>query len=89
MPLIPHFVATATTPTGSINLAPYPGLTYAPYQHGEGIRFALNGRSVDEVAASERARAASVHLDAIAAALGVSFGDSCDALKYLRDQNLI
>lgn len=89
MSLVAIATATATAPPGSIDLAPYPGLTYAPAQHGPGIRFAHNGRRVEEVAACDAGRAASVELGKIAAALGVSFTDVCDALKYLRDHQRI
>jgi hypothetical protein len=89
MTLVAIATATATAPPGSIHLAAYPGLTYAPAQHGPGIRFAHNGRPVDEVAASESGRAAAIRIEHIAAALGVSFADACDALKYLHDQKRI
>lgn len=79
----------ATAPHGSTNLGQYPGLTYAPSQHGEGIRFAHNGRLIDEVVESEAAKAASVYLDNVAVQFGVSFGDVCDAMKYLRATEVI
>lgn len=89
MTLLPHFVATATAPADSVDLARYPGLTYAPAQHGEGIRFAHNGRPVEAVAASEAGRAAVAHLDSVGAALGVSLAEVCDAIKYLRSRGMI
>jgi hypothetical protein len=79
----------AEIPPGSVNLHAYPGLVHAPQQHGEGIRFAHDGRPVEDVASQGLAEDVSDSIDRIAASLGVPFGDVCDALKYLRDAGAI
>lgn len=70
------------------HLGPYPGLTYAPQQHGEGIRLAHNGRPVEELAAAVEPGTVAA-LDALATAMGAPFGDVLDGLKYLRDEKVI
>lgn len=70
---------------GAVLLNNYPGLVYAPQQHGDFVAFAHNGKPVDDVKShTAMAFAISAILD-MARDLGVSFGDVCDALKYLRD----
>lgn len=69
---------------GTVNLSGYPGLAYAPKQHGEGIRLAHNGKPVEEVAADPELAAAADVFAAHAARHGVSFGDMCDAVRYHR-----
>lgn len=82
----------ATAPPDGVNLAKYPGLCYAPQQHGEGVRFAHNGRPVGDVLDAEdvggAARTTLFAVEAMAESFGVSFGDVLDALKYLHDQGV-
>jgi hypothetical protein len=96
MNLTPNLTGHATAPAGSINLAPYPGLVYAPGQHGEGIRFAHNGKPVEDLRDKYLSGPDYVNEGGIgdmiahaAEQLGVSFADVCDALKYLRDAKQI
>lgn len=84
-----NFQAAVTHKPDAVHLHAYAGLTYAPQQHGDFIAFARNGKPVQEMADAEPAKAASVYLDNLAASLGVSFGDACDAMKYLRDTKAI
>lgn len=83
-----HLFAIVESKADGINLAAYPGLTYAPDHWGPGIRFAHNGREVKEVAEAAGFAAAS-GIQHIAEKLGVPFADVCDALKFLRDQQAI
>ena len=87
--LIPNLTGHATAPVPSVDLWKYPGLTFAPAQHGEGIRFAANGRPVVELLSAEASRDTRDQIDRLAEAHGVSFADACDALKFLRDQKMI
>jgi hypothetical protein len=88
-----HLFATVEPKADGVNLAAYPGLTYAPDHWGPGVRFSHNGREVKEVVnlgvdlSSDTSLAGAV--DQIAEMLGVSFGDVCDAIKFLRDQGAI
>lgn len=91
MDLKPILHGTVEHAPGAINLHPYPALAYAPHQHGEGIRFAHNGRPVEDALKADIAGESDLvaALDRIAAHCGVSFGDVCDALKYLRDRKAV
>lgn len=71
------------------NLSGFPGLTYAPSQHGEGIRFAHNGTPIEDALGHPDAKGAIATLDAIAEKLGVKLPDVCDAIGYLRKHDLI
>lgn len=77
----------------AVNLHAYPGLTFAPQQYGAGIRFAHNGREIKDLADFLNCEIMwDSPISAIEGAskeLGVSFGDVCDALKFLRDQKAI
>lgn len=87
--MIPNLSGHATAPVPSVDLWKYPGLTFAPAQHGEGVRFASNGRPVVEVLSVEVGRDARDQIDRLAREQGVSFSDACDALKYLRDHQML
>lgn len=91
MVIIPELTGHATIPAGSIHLGNYPGLTHAPQQHGEGIRFAHNGKPVELVVEEGIGIEARYIRDIAdtAEAIGVSFGDVLDALKYLHDTKAI
>lgn len=84
---MPLLTAAVTHRPDAVHLHAYAGLAYAPQQHGDFIAFASNGKPVAAVAGDSGGAVAA--LDAIAAAHGVSFGDACDALKFLRDQKAI
>lgn len=71
------------------NLSGFPGLTYAPQQHGEGIRFAHNGVPVEEALADPAMATAVATLDGIAAKLGVKLPDVCDAVGHARTNGVI
>ena len=70
------------------HLALYPGLTHAPAQHGEGVRFAHNGAPVAAVASLAGASIIA-ELDALAAAAGVPLVDYLDGVRYARAGGLI
>lgn len=71
------------TTGGNVNLSGYPGLTYAPSQHGEGIRLAHNGVPIEDVVSHPDLVAAVLTLKARAEAHGIpNWRDVCDAVAY-------
>jgi hypothetical protein len=76
---------TGTCAGGNVNLHRYPGLTYAPKQHGEGIRLAATGAPVADVAAHPELVAAVATLKMHADALRISLADLCDAVRFVED----
>jgi hypothetical protein len=64
---------------GAVKLDGYPLLTFAPLQHGAGIRTEDNGTPVSDIA---DAAAASPDLGTLAAKFGTSEAHVADALKY-------
>jgi len=85
----PHAYGNAAVNPDAPNLHDYPALTHAPQQWGEGIRFAHNGRPVEDLSSMIDDYEVIGAMDAAARHLGVSFGDVCDALKYLRGAGAI
>lgn len=84
-----HGYGTVRHLPDAINLAAYPGLVHAPEHWGDFVAFARNGKPVVDMGASAASRATSDYIGDIAEQFGVSFGDVCDALKYLRDTGAI
>lgn len=71
------------------NLSGYPGLTYAPNQHGEGVRFAHNGTPIDSALSEPSVADAIAALDAVAKKHGVKLPDLCDAIGFARNSEAI
>lgn len=69
------------------DLTGYPSLTYAPLQHGEGVRLARNGLDIDAVV--EAASSIMAEVDALACREGITLAELCDVLRYARANEMI
>ncbi len=84
-PIIATLQGRVEKPAGCVDLTGYPRLTYAPFQHGEGVRIASHGFLVADVAKA----AAKVNLvgtiEVLAKGLDLTWDELFDALRYARD----
>ncbi len=84
-PIVASLKGGAEKPAGSIDLAGYRCLTYAPFQWGDGVRIASTGLKVADVALA----AAKVNLvgtiETLAHGLDLTWDELFDALRYARD----
>lgn len=67
---------------GEVNLSRYPSLTYAPEQHGDGVRTHVSGKSVDDIYRAANDTLIVATLKEFANTHGVDFEELCDALRY-------
>jgi hypothetical protein len=72
---------------GTVDLTGYPHLTYAPHQHGPGVRIARNGAAVEAIAYD--ASPLVMDIDRLANDEGLSWAELFDALLYSRANGMV
>lgn len=78
----PETLFLGTARGGSVNLATYPRLVYAPQQWGEGVRCHSNGTPVEDIARAARDAGITEQLRRLADQYGVSIAEAAEAIHY-------
>lgn len=73
----------------AIRLDRFPNLTYAPAQHGEGVRTHLKGVLVDDIALSAKGSGLLAKIEIEAAKHGVDIEELLDAIRYAHVNKLV